>query len=83
MAIGRQVNKDGTRRLKAVAPMFCQIDIGNVICHHSANNHIKFPSKLKRTPSARDFEYWRDVYEFYNSEALLIDKPISIYNNLR
>ena len=83
MAIGRQVNKDGTRRLKAVAPMFCQIDIGNVICHHSANEHIKFPSKLKNVPSARDYEYWKDVYEFYNSEALLIDKPISIYNKLR
>jgi len=83
MAIGGQVKKDGSRRLKAKTPMFCQIDIGNVICHHSANSHVKFPSVLKSTPSARDYEYWRDVYEFYNNEALLINKPISVYNNLR
>jgi hypothetical protein len=83
MVIGEQVKKDGTKRLKANVPMFCQIDIGNVICHHSANKHVKFPSVLKSTPSARDYEYWRDVYEFYNNEALLIKKSISVYNNLR
>jgi hypothetical protein len=82
MAIGEQLKKDGTRRLRATTPKFCQIDIGNVICHHSANNHVKFPSVLNSRPSARDYEYWRDVYEFYNNEALLINKPISVYNNL-
>ena len=63
--------------------MFCQIDIGNVLSHHSVNQHVKFPSKLKNTPSARDYEYWKKVYKFYKNQAVLVYKTISIYNGLR
>ena len=83
MIIGKQVNKDGKKRLKPTTPKFCQIDIGNVLCHHSANEHIKFPSELKNKSTARDYEYWRDIYEFYKKQAVLIYKTISIYNGLR
>jgi hypothetical protein len=83
MIIGEQVFKDGRRRLKPATPMFCQIDIGNVLSHHSVNQHVKFPVELKNKSTARDYEYWKDVYEFYKKQAVLVYKTISIYNGLR
>lgn len=84
MFIGKQENKNGKIRLAATYPKFCQIDIGNVISHSECIEHIKFPVKLEGRVSARDYQYWRDVFNYYTiKNTKIIKRVISTYNGLR
>lgn len=82
MVVGSQIDAHGNLRLSPSVPIFGRIDTGNVICEHSCAKHIKFPEKLERG-LARDFQFWRDVYVYYNNKAKMVNETISIYNKLK
>jgi hypothetical protein len=84
MLVGKQENSKGKIRLGANLPRFCQIDIGNVIAHSKCNKHIEFPVKVESRTSARDYQYWRDVFKYYTrNNTRLVKRVISVYNALK
>ena len=82
MVIGKQILKSGVLRLREVQrPIYCQIDAGNVLCHHSAINHIlNAPDKSMHL--APDYNLWEKAYNFFK-ECKMTPDVISVYNLLR
>jgi len=83
MIVGQQLDKNNKLRLIATKPVYCQIDTGNVICHHSCLKTIKWPNKIDPKYQARDFVFWNSVFEFYEKKCGIWNQPISYYNKLK
>lgn len=81
MVIGKQLNKNGSLRLKALSkPAYCYIDAGNVLCHYSAIPYIlKAPPYEKHL--APDFVLWDKAFSFFG-DCKQTDDIISVYNSL-
>jgi hypothetical protein len=81
MVIGRQI-QDGKLRLKEVTrPIYCSIDAGNILCHHSAINHI-LTAPDKSMHLAPDYNLWEKAHSFFK-ESKMTEDVISFYNALR
>jgi hypothetical protein len=82
MVIGKQVEKDKKLRLKELPhPVYCYIDAGNVLCHHSAIEYI-LTNPDKKAHLAPDYNLWEKAYSFFN-EAKMTEEVISTYNALK
>jgi len=82
MVIGQQIKKDNSLRLPASKPVYCRIDIGNVLCHFSCLRDCKYPMTHIPRVNAKDFLFWESVYNFYGKKCELLNEPISYYNKL-
>jgi len=82
MIIGGQIWSNGSVRLNPSVPIFSKIDTGNVLCHHSCLKNVLYPLNIE-PGKARDFQFWRDIFVYFNYKTILINEPVSIYNFLR
>ena len=82
MLVGEQLDKDGSLRLIATKPVYCQIDMGNVLCSSSCLKYVPYPVELTPPYQARDFLFWNAVFEFYGKKCAIWNQPISHYNKL-
>lgn len=82
MVIGKQIEKNNKLRLKELPhPVYCFVDAGNVLCHHSAIEYIlKTPDKNIRL--APDYNLWEKAYIFFG-KCNMTEDVISIYNALK
>ena len=81
MVIGKQEEKNNVIRLKEIPhPVYCYIDAGNVLCHHSAIDYILTnPDKNKML--APDYSLWEKAHSFFR-ESKMTEDVISTYNML-
>jgi len=81
MIIGKQRDKHGVVRLPATLPYECAIDSGNVLCHSSVLNGIKWATEHWSETMHVDFEFWNRCYQHFGLKRTdIIDRTISIYN---
>jgi len=82
MVIGKQVEKNNKLRLKEQPhPVYCFIDAGNVLCHHSAVQYI-LTTPDKNRNLAPDYNLWEKAYSFFK-ESKMTEDVISTYNLLK
>lgn len=85
MIIGKQISKDMNERLKEGYPHQGSIDAGNVLCHSSILDKVKWEERsgLKHM-KCRDFIFWDNCFKIFGpDQTILIPEGISIYNALR
>lgn len=82
MLVGEQLDPKGKLRLIASKPVFERIDTGNVLCHHSALEKVRWKNEFIDGVNSRDFNFWNEVYEFYDKKCAITNVPISNYNKL-
>jgi len=82
MLVGEQIDNDGELRLIASYPLYCRIDTGNVIAHHSCLESCLWPETYTKGVNQRDFLFWDSVYNFYGKKCAIWNQPISFYNKL-
>lgn len=82
MVVGRQDFKDGTLRLRPSDPYLCGIDAGNVLCHSSILEKVKW---AERDNIPKDFVFWDSCFKQFGgfSHFDYVHETISIYNALR
>lgn len=83
MVIGKQQEKDGKLRLRELdRPLYCYVDAGNVLSHHSAIEYALNTPSPKNRHSAPDYDFWENVYNYYKRASTTKD-VISTYNSLK
>jgi hypothetical protein len=83
MLVGQQIDTDGKLRLIASKPIYCHIDVGNVLCHTSCLKSVSWPTEVTQKYRARDFLFWDSVFNFFEKKCAIWNQPISFYNKLR
>lgn len=86
MFIGRQINKDGKMRLREIGkPVYCQIDAGNVLCHHSLLKgyewHVPQGDDAAFKHGGIDYVFWSGLYK-QSKKSQPYANVISVYNQL-
>jgi hypothetical protein len=83
MVIGKQIEKSGAIRLKEeLKPIYCKVDAGNVICHHSAIHHILNHPNRNNQRTAPDYLLWELAYDYFK-DCKMTEDVISVYNFLK
>lgn len=82
MLVGQQIKGNGKLRLIASKPVFCRIDTGNVLCHHSCLSECRWPKEHTPGVNQKDFLFWDSVYNYYDKKCAIWNQPISYYNKL-
>jgi hypothetical protein len=82
MLVGQQIDIDGGLRIIASYPVYCHIDVGNVLSHTNSLTKCKWPSSHTPNVSQKDFLFWDSVYTFYGKKCAIWNQPISYYNKL-
>jgi hypothetical protein len=82
MLIGEQIDKDGKLRLTASKPVYCHIDTGNVLSHHSCLSECRWPKTHIPNVNEKDFLFWDSVYNYYGKKCGIWNQTISYYNQL-
>lgn len=81
MIIGKQMDKDWKVRLQPTLPYECAIDSGNVLCHSSVLQDVKWPTEHWDDEFHADFDFWNRCFQYFGIKRTdLVDRPISIYN---
>jgi hypothetical protein len=83
MIIGTQLNSHGRLRLRASFPVWGKIDTGNVLSHHECLTVCRWPSEHQPGINHKDFLFWDSVYNYYDKQCHIWNRPISFYNMLR
>ena len=83
MLVGEQLDFKGNRRLPASVPIYCRIDTGNVLSHHSCLPECEWPKEHIPRVNQKDFLFWDSVYNYYGRKCAIWNQPISIYNKLK
>lgn len=85
MVIGKQLSKNMNIRLAQNYPRLGAIDAGNVLCHSSILDRVKWEErKGLEKYRCRDFIFWDNCFSIFgNEKTILIPDAISIYNKLK
>lgn len=84
MIIGQQIYKSNRTRLNASYPIRGYIDAGNVLCHSSILNQVRWEErKGYEAFNCKDFIFWKSCFNIFGkSNTILIPDVISVYNQL-
>lgn len=81
MIIGRQNGSINNFRLEAVYPSPGRIDAGNVLCHTSILEKVKWRNGAG---GPRDYIFWKACFDIFKKEnTIILREIISNYNTLR
>jgi hypothetical protein len=83
MVIGQQLFKNMILKMKPSIPIKGNIDIANVLCHHSLIKDTRFQIENEENKGCKDYFFWREVFKKNNNSALLIMRVLSVHNGLR
>lgn len=84
MIVGKQVYKNNKTRLNASYPVRCYIDAGNVLCHSSVLEQVRWEERDGYEHlGCKDFIFWENCFKIFGqSKTILIPDIISVYNQL-
>ena len=81
MVIGAQINPSGSARVLPSYPESGKIDSGNVLCHHSVLESVRWEGGHNL---GNDFVFWDKCWKLLGMDnTALIPNVVSVYNSLR